>query len=66
METRFSHEGSKTRRNQCISQISKCKLQDCGMAIGHNLLFLNFDEVVKSVKSRLCERSEATSQFIPV
>jgi hypothetical protein len=26
----------------------------------------NIDEVVKSVKSRLCERSEAISQFIPV
>jgi len=28
--------------------------------------FIKLDKVVKSVKSRLCERSEAISQFIPV
>jgi len=28
---------------QCISQISKCKAQNFGMAFGHDFIFLKFD-----------------------
>jgi hypothetical protein len=30
-------------RRQCISQISKCKVQNCGMAFGHDFISLGFD-----------------------
>ncbi|MEK6698976.1 MAG: hypothetical protein AABZ10_08020, partial [Nitrospirota bacterium] len=38
----FCHKDTKARRKQCINQISKCKLQNCGVALGHDFIALHF------------------------
>src|ERR1700690_2366889 len=39
----WPRRGPPEQRKRCISQISKCKLQNCGMDFVHDFMCLNFD-----------------------